>query len=86
MSSKTDKTWVETIHEIHTGDSFFYQVGPDPDGLSLELRYLEFDPATQKSSVKARVGFSAEDAIVIGEMIIRAAQDKARNEGGHERR
>lgn len=44
MSSKTDKTWVETIHEIHTGDSFFYQVGPDPDGLSLELRYLEFDP------------------------------------------
>ena len=29
----SDKSWVETVHQIRTDDSFYYEVGPDPDGL-----------------------------------------------------
>ena len=69
----SDKSWVETVHQIRTDDSFYYEVGPDPDGLGLELRYIEIDP-------HSRVGFSEQLAMIIGPAIVRAAQDYIANE------
>ena len=51
----SDKSWVETVHQIRTDDSFYYEVGPDPDGLGLELRYIEIDPASKATKVHSRV-------------------------------
>lgn len=51
-----DEVWTETVRQVRTNDSFYYEVGPDPDGLGLELRYLEIDPDTKTAKVHSRVG------------------------------
>lgn len=70
-----DEVWTETIRQVRTNDSFYYEVGPDPDGLGLELRYIEIDPTTKTAKVHSRVGFSEQLALVISEEIRRAAHD-----------
>ena len=76
----SDKSWVETVHQIRTDDSFYYEVGPDPDGLGLELRYIEIAPDSKATKVHSRVGFSEQLAMIIGPAIVRAGQDYIANE------
>lgn len=75
-----DEMWTETVHQIRTDDWFYYEVGPDPDGLGLELRYIEIDPDSKAAKVHSRVGFSEQLAMIIGPAIVRAGQDYIANE------
>lgn len=43
---------MDTTHRIYSGYGFFYEVGLDPDGLVVEIRYFEDeDEKTPKHSV-----------------------------------
>lgn len=75
-----DEVWTETVRQVRTNDSFYYEVGPDPDGHGLELRYIEIDPTTKEAKVHSRVGFSEQLALVISEEIRKAALDYIAND------
>lgn len=43
---------MDTTHRIYSGYGFFYEIGLDPDGLVVEIRYFEDeDEKTPKFSV-----------------------------------
>jgi hypothetical protein len=67
------KPEIETLYEIwpNDGDGWSVEVGPDRDGLGcVEIRFKE-----DGHKIKERMTFGPEIALLVGEAIVKAAND-----------